>query len=192
MKETVAIIAAFLAMIGNVPYLTDVIRGRVKPHAYTWFVWTIVSAITFLGQLAKGAGVGALPAAVSEIFTICIFLFSLKYGFRAVIKADTYFLLLALAGVILWIMTKDPTGSVVIAVAIDLIAFVPTLRKAWENPKTENAMLYGMNVLRHILTLFSLQAYSIATTLHSIAMIGANSLMTGFLITKRGVGSDGE
>ena len=73
----------------------------------------------------------------------------------------------------------------VIAVTIDLIAFVPTIRKTWQNPKTETPILYGANVTRHVLTLFSLQAYNIATTLHSIAMIVTNSIMTGIILLKK-------
>ena len=98
------IIAAFIAIIGNTPYLIDVIKKRVKPHPYTWFVWVIVSAIILFGQIAKGAGVGALPTAVAEIFTIIIFIFSLQYGFKYIVKTDTYFLLIALLGIIPWII----------------------------------------------------------------------------------------
>jgi hypothetical protein len=181
-KEIFAIVAAFLAIAGNVPYVIDILKGRVKPHAYTWFVWTVVSAIVFFGQLSKGAGIGALPTAVSEVFTLIIFLLSIKYGFRHVTKTDTFFLLLALAGIIPWIITNDPTVSVIIAVSIDVIAFFPTLRKTWREPKTEMPILYGANVARHILALFSLQAYNIATMLHSIAMISTNLMMTVLLI----------
>ena len=185
MKDVLAIIAALIAVGGNVPYLRDAFRKRVKPHPYTWLVWTIVSGITFFGQLEKGAGIGALPAGVAEIFTICIFLFSLQYGFKYVVKTDKYFLAAALLGLIPWIVSDDPTISVVIAVTIDLIAFVPTIRKTWQNPKTETPILYGANVTRHVLTLFSLQAYNIATTLHSIAMIVTNSIMTGIILLKK-------
>ncbi len=178
MKETIAIIAAILAIVGNIPYLIDIIKKRVQPHPYTWFIWTIVSAITFFGQLSKGAGIGALPTGASEIFTLIIFLFSLQYGFKNIVKTDTYLLIIALLGLIPWIITKDATISVIIAVCIDLIAFIPTLRKTWRNPQTETPVLFSMNALRHILTLFSLQSYNIATTLHSIAMIITNSLMT--------------
>ncbi len=87
-------------------------------------------------------------------------------------------------GIIPWVLFRDPTISVIIVVAIDLIAFIPTLRKTWLDPATETPMLYSMNVSRHILTLFSLQAYNIATTLHSIAMIVTNSFMT-FLILRK-------
>lgn len=178
MKEIVAVVAAILAIIGNVPYLRDVITRRVQPHPYTWLVWSLVSCIVFFGQVAKGAGIGAVPTAASEIFTIIIFFFSLQYGFRNIKKVDTLFLIVALLGLVPWILTNDPTISVIIAVSIDLIAFMPTIRKTWRQPKSETPILYRMNVLRHILMLLSLQAYNIATTLHSIAMITSNSLMT--------------
>ena len=180
-KEFIAIIAGFIAIAGNLPYLIDIVKKRVEPHPYTWLVWTIVSGITFFGQIAKGAGVGAVPTGAAEILTIIIFLFSLQYGFKNIKKIDTYFLVFALLGIIPWILTKDPTISIVIVVSIDLIAFVPTLRKTWNLPRSETPLLYGANVLRHVLTLFSLQAYNIATMLHSIAMIITNSIMVIFI-----------
>src|SRR5665213_967161 len=185
MKDVLAVIASFIAIGGNVPYLRDAFRKRVKPHPYTWLVWTIVSGITFFGQLEKGAGIGAMPAGVAEVFTIIIFLFSLQYGFKYVKRSDKYFLAAALLGLIPWIVSRDPTVSVIIAVSIDLIAFVPTIRKTWQHPKTETPVLYGANVIRHVLTLFSLQAYNIATTLHSIAMIVTNTIMTGIIVLKK-------
>lgn len=185
MKETIAIVAAFMAVIGNVPYLIDVLKKKIKPHPYTWLVWSIVSAVTFFGQVAKGAGVGAIPTGVAEIFTVIIFFFSLRYGFKNIQKRDTVFLIIALLGLVPWLLTKDPTISVIIVVSIDLIAFIPTIRKTAEHPKTESPALYSMNVARHTLSLFSLEAYNIATTLHSITMIIVNSLMTYLMVRKK-------
>lgn len=185
MKETIAIIAALLAVIGNVPYLIDVLKRRVEPHAYTWFIWTIVSCVIFFGQLAKGAGVGAIPTAAAEIFTVIIFFASLRNGFKHITRTDNIFLAVALLGLIPWALTKDPTISVIIVVTIDLIGFIPTIRKTWRHPETETPILYSMNVLRHILSLFSLQAYNIATTLHSIAMTFTNALMVRAILRKK-------
>lgn len=191
MKEAFAIVAAVLAIIGNTSYLRDVMKGVVQPHPYTWFIWSIVSMTTFFGGLAKGAGIGALPTGVAEGFTIIIFLFSLKCFFNgemAVIRRiDHYFLAAALIGLIPWALTKDPTISVVTVVLVDIVAFIPTLRKTWQHPETERPLLYEMNVARHILTLCSLQSYNIATTVHSIAMIVTNTIMTVFIKRKRTV-----
>jgi hypothetical protein len=185
MKEIIAIIAALVAIAGNLPYLIDIIRKRIQPHPYTWLVWTIVSGITFFGGLAKGAGIGALPTGAAEIFTVIIFLFSLQYGFKQIVKTDTYFLIAALLGLIPWALTKDPTISVIIVVSIDVIAFIPTLRKTWKRPTTETPLLFGANVLRHGLTLFSLQAYNVATMLHSLVMIIINSMMVGIILNPK-------
>jgi hypothetical protein len=184
-KETLAVIAALLAVAGNVPYLRDIYKARVEPHAYTWFVWTLVSGITLAGQIVKGAGVGALPTAVAWVFTFIIFLYSLRYGLKHITRTDTVFLVIALFGLIPWALTRDPTVSVIVAVGIDLVAFIPTLRKTWQQPHTETPMLYGMNVARHVLALFALEAYNISTTLHSIAMIIMNSLMTSIILMRR-------
>lgn len=185
MKNVLAVIAAIVALVGNIPYLRDAISKRVTPHPYTWLVWTIVSGITLFGQIAKGAGIGALPTAVAELFTVAIFLYSLQFGFKHVVRSDNYYLAAALLGLVPWILTKDPTLSVVIAVAIDLVAFTPTIRKTWCAPKTETPELYAANVVRHVLTLFSLQSYNVATTLHSIAMIVTNSTMTSIILVKK-------
>jgi len=189
MKEVLAIVAAALACIGNISYLKDVLKERVHPHPYTWFIWSVVSMTTFFGGLAKGAGIGALPTGVAEGFTIVIFLFSLKYLFQKKVsyvrKVDNYFFAAAVLGLIPWFITKDPTISVIIVVLIDIIAFIPTLRKTWINPATEKPLLYTMNLSAHILTLFSLQAYNIATTFHSVAMILTNALMVLFIQRKR-------
>lgn len=188
-KILIAIAASILAIIGNVSYLKDILKGKVIPHPYTWFIWSIVSMTTFFGGLAKGAGVGALPTGIAEAFTIIIFIFSLKYLFQRkaghIRKIDNYFLVIALAGLIPWALTKDPTISVIIVVLIDIVAFIPTLRKTWEHPRTEKPLLYEMNVARHVLTLFSLGSYNIATMFHSIAMICTNILMTVFIKRKR-------
>lgn len=185
MKIALAIIAASLAVAGNVPYLRDTWRGKVKPHPYTWLVGSIVSGTVFFGMLEKGAGIGSLPVLVSEGFTVLIFLFSLKFGFTKITASDRMFLLLALLGLVPWIITKDPTLSVVIAVGVDILSLAPTFRKSWKYPSTESPILYGSNVLRHILALASLQTYNIATTLHSIAMILVNTALAGVIARKR-------
>lgn len=177
--------AALLAIAGNLPYVWDILRGRVKPHPFTWLVGSIVSGTVFFGILAKGAGVGALPVAVAEIFTIIIFILSLKYGFKGITSSDKIFLVIALLGLVPWFVTSDPTLSIVIAVGIDLASFAPTFRKTWKYPSTEIPVLYGSNVLRHMCMLFSLQTYNVATTLHSVAMILINFAMVCVILLRR-------
>lgn len=185
MKTILIVIAAGLALIGNIPYLVDVIKGRAKPHPYSWFVWSIVSMVTLIGGIQKGAGLAAIAIGASEIFTILIFVFALRAGiknsFKNIKKQDTIFLIIALLGLIPWFITKDPTISVVVVVCIDLVAFIPTLIKTYKDPTSETYLLYAMNVARHILILLTVGQFNLATTFHSFAMIATNSAMTAFI-----------
>lgn len=185
MKETLAIIAGILAVVGNIPYVRDVFRGRIEPHPYTWFVASVVSGIIFFGQVAKGAGMGALPTLVSELFTIVIFVLSLRFGLKHVRASDIYFLVFALLGLVPWYITKDATVSVVCAVLIDIVGIAPAMRKTWNNPTTERPFLYGTNVIRHVLALGALETYNVATMLHSLVMLVTNSLMTSIILFKK-------
>lgn len=180
-----ALLAVILALVGNIPYLRSIIRGQVQPHPYTWMIWSIVSMVTFFGAVQRGAGIGALPTGIAELFTIIIFFYSLRYGWRSIRPIDHIFLGIALLGIIPWIITRDPTISVITVVSIDLVAFISTLRKAYTDPTTEHPGLYMSNVGRHILTLISLRTYNIATTLHSIVMIITNTMMSYFIIRKK-------
>ncbi len=184
MKEFFAVLASLLAIIGYFPYLRDTYRGRIEPHAYSWLVWALVSGITLAGQILKGAGIGALSTGFACAFSSVIFFYSLRFGLKHITRTDTVFLIAALLALVPWAFTKDPTLSVIIAVGIDLAAFVPTIRKTWRSPATESSFLYIMNASRHVFALFSLEAYNIATASHSIAMVAANALMTMFIMLR--------
>jgi hypothetical protein len=171
------IFASILSILGNVPYLKSILKKEIEPHPFSWFAWSIVSLTVLFGAYLKGGGIGVIPILVSEIFTILIFLFSLKYGFKNFDKKDIAFILLAIIGLVPWYLTKDPTYSVVIMVLIDLVAFFPTIRKTLNSPESENNILYQMNFLRHFLILFSLDKINIATSFHSFAMIIINLIM---------------
>lgn len=43
MKEIIGVTAVLLAFISYAPYIRDILKGRTKPHVYSWFVWGFVS-----------------------------------------------------------------------------------------------------------------------------------------------------
>jgi hypothetical protein len=176
------ILASLLAVAGNTPYIRDVLKNKVFPHPVSWLLWSIVSLVTFLGVWQKGGGIGSIPMLISELFTLTIFFISLKNGFKNVNRKDLYLLATALLGLIPWIITKDPTLSVLVVVAVDLVAFVPTITKTYKNPSSENHLLYGSNVIRHVLIILSLQAYNLATTSHSVTMLVLNIVMVYLIV----------
>jgi len=49
-KNILGIIATVLVFIGYIPYLRDIVKGKTKPHIYSWFLWCFVTLIAFALQ----------------------------------------------------------------------------------------------------------------------------------------------
>lgn len=183
--EFFVFIAVILAAAGHIPYFWAALRGKVQPHPYTWFIGTVVSGIVVAGLFSRGGGLGTIPVLVTWLFTVAIFYLSLRKGIDAIKWVDAFPLILALLGIVIWILWKDPTVTVAIAVFIDVVSFAPTIRKTWANPSSEAPVLYGSNVLRHFLIIASLTSFNFVTLAHSVAMIAMNMFMYSLIVFRR-------
>lgn len=183
--EIIGIVTVVMGIGLHVPYLVDTIKGTIKPHPFTWILWTLLTIIVFVAQVIDGAGPGAWGTGIVGVFCIAITLASLRYGFENIKKSDVMMLVFGLMTIPLWILTNDPTLSVIIIVVIDLIAFAPTYRKSYLKPYDEPLYLYSLNVLRHGLSLFAIINFTIATALFPLMVGLANGTMALFLIWRR-------
>lgn len=178
MKETLGFVTIILSIIGHVPYIIDTVRGKTKPHIFTWVIWSIITLLAFFGQWVKGGGAGSWGTGVTGLMAICITLFAIKKGVKDITLSDKIFFVGALLAIIPWYLTKDPTISVIIAATIDFSAFVPTIRKTIKNPKSETLATYSINIVRHILSFIALENYNLVTVLYPAYLLGMNSVMT--------------
>ena len=48
-----------LDLMANIPYAVRVTRGIIRPHPFTWLIWTILTFIMATVQFEAGAGGGA-------------------------------------------------------------------------------------------------------------------------------------
>ncbi len=190
MKETLGLITIILSIVGHVPYIIDTVRGKTKPHIFTWIIWSIITLLAFLGQWTKGGGAGSWGTGITGLMAICITIFALKKGTKDITLSDKIFFIGALLAIIPWYLTKDPTLSIIIAAAIDVSAFIPTIRKTIINPKSETFATYSINIIRHILSLVALERYNLATVLYPVYLLSMNLIITiimfrPYLVSKR-------
>jgi uncharacterized protein with PQ loop repeat len=184
-KEVLGVVGIVLVIVGQIPYVINVLKKKTTPHFYTWLIWSITTIIIFLGQVTAGAGAGAWITGVNGAMTIFITLLSLKYGTKDVRAVDTFFLCLALLGIVLWMLTSDPLYSVVLSSIIGVVAYFPTIRKSWKDPQSETASLYGISFVRHILSLFALSSYNITTIIYPLSAGIMNAITLAVVSRKR-------
>lgn len=182
MKETLGLIAVALTIIGHLPYITDIFKGKTRPHIFTWVVWAIVTVLAFIGQWQKGGGAGSWTTGVTGVITIFIAILAVRNGSKDITRTDKICFIAALISIIPWYLTKDPTLSIIIITLIDVFAFIPTVRKTIKNAGTETLFTYALNILRHGLSVVALANYNIATYLYPIALLIMNLVMTFIIL----------
>lgn len=172
-------VAVFLALFSSSLYIRDIFRGNTKPHIYTWLIWSIVTSIAFLGQWVSGGGPGAWATGVTTLVTVFILLLSLKggYGTKDITHFDKICLVLAIASILPWVLTKSVLWSVIFATLIDLIAFIPTMRKTWHAPHSESLGSIYVDALKHSLSIFSMGSYTFLNWMYPASVLTANFII---------------
>lgn len=182
-KELIGIITILLSIIGHAPYIIDTWKGKTKPHLFTWVTWSIIVAIAFLGQWVSGGGAGSWGTGVTGAMVVIIALLAIRKGTKDIARSDKIFFAAALIGIIPWIITKDPTLSIIVISVIDFCAYVPTIRKTINDPGSETLITYLLNLVRHPLSLFAISQYNLATVLYP-AYLSAMSLIIVVIILR--------
>jgi len=185
MKQIIGIVSVLLAIVAYVPYFRDIIKGKTKPHVYTWFVWGLVTSIIFALQVKGGGDWGVYVTLSAAVLSFAVFAFGLKNGNKDIHKIDTVFLLVALLALGMWLFAKQPVSSVIILVTIDMLGFAPTIRKSWNKPYDETLFTWSLNGFRHGLSILALGSYNILTLLYPLAWTIANILFSVMLIIRR-------
>lgn len=185
-KNLLGIVAAALVFVGYIPYIRDVFKGKTQPHIYSWFLWAFVTSIAFALQFSGGAGSGAfVTLAAAVMCVVIIFLGFFKKNKVQIVKLDTVFLVLAFIALGLWLLAKQPVLSALLATAVDLLGFAPTIRKSWNNPHSETVSFYFLNTFRFGLAVVALQKYSVVTAAYPISWLIANGLFAMMLVIRR-------
>ena len=188
-KELLGIIAIVIAFVSYIPYIRDIIKGKTKPHAFPWFVYSLMTGIAFFGQIAGGGGAGAWVNGLTAVVCFIIFIFGLIKGRANITLIDWVSLLGAGVALILWFITKGPLISVILVTVIDALGFFPTFRKSYHKPHEETLVTYFLSGVKYIFAIFALDTFSVVTVLFPLYLVIANfAFVVVALIRKKQLG----
>jgi hypothetical protein len=191
-KEWTGLFGIAVAAVQYVPYCWNIFRRKIRPHAFSYLIWAVAAAIVFAAQYSDNAGPGAWVLAFSACACFLATALSARQGFGYVRRGDWLALIAALASIPLWMATKNPFSAVMINTFIDMMAYVPTFRKAWHHPREDSCRQYGVGISKHTLSLLALAHYDLTTTLTSAMVIFFNSVTIALLLYRRAALRDRE
>ncbi len=166
-------------------YIKDIIRHRTRPHAFSWFIWGFPTLVIFFAQFLNHAGAGSWATALTGIFCVIIFLLSLWYGEKNITRSDRISLLAALLAMALWLVAKDPLGTVILITVIDIVGFIPTMRKSIMKPHEETLSTYVLGGTKWILSILCMAHFSWIVLIYPVAMVFTNWLGACLIVSRR-------
>ncbi|MBR9833930.1 MAG: hypothetical protein GYB42_01765 [Alphaproteobacteria bacterium] len=186
LKQLASATAFILTFAAFYPYIRGILKGTVKPHVFSWFIWGAGTFVVFLAQLSDGAGLGGWPVGLSGVITVCVAALAWQRATdRSIVPIDWLFLGLALSALPFWYFTQTPLAAVLILTLVDMLGFGPTMRKGYHFPYEENVSLFAISIVRNGFILLALEHYSWTTVLFPAAVGTACIIFVGMLVWRR-------
>lgn len=177
--------ASVLAIAASIPYIISVQQGKTKPHLFSWFIWFSINVIAFSAQIADGAGPGAWVTLTSGLAALYVFIMALRiYKTLDITRSDWIAFVLSLAGIPLWIITKEPLAAAITVTFVNLMAYIPTIRKVWHHPETENGPSFVLHTSKWWVGIFGLTQFNLTTLIYPL-IIGLANAVTVIVIYSR-------
>ena len=159
MHTPFAIAGSVVNFAACVSYVRAILKGEAAPNRVTWFLWALVPVIAGAAQWRSGVGISTLVVLSVGLGPACIVLasFVAATGSWKLGPFDYVCGACSLAALALWAVSGDPVTAIVLSILADAAAALPTLRKAWLAPATEDRSAYLIALVGMILGILSVQ-----------------------------------
>lgn len=184
-KTLLTVVAILFALLAYINYFRDIFKGKTKPHAFTWLVWCTMSTVAFFSQVSDGGGVGTWVLAFTALVDFAIFTLAIYKGKTDITNMDWFCLMGAFLGVALFTFNNDPPMSLIIISAVDIIGFIPTVRKSATKPYQETMATFGFTSLKYVFAILALENYTFITVYYPAVVATMNALFVIYLTEMR-------
>lgn len=159
MLEIIGVFGGLLAIAGSIPYMLDAYKKKITPHRITWGIFTLVDIIAIANQLAAGATNSVWLVVGFAVANLTIFVLSLRHGFGGTERLDIIVLCGAILGVIAWQISGHPIASIIANLVVITLAFAPTYKKGWLDPKSETPTVFLFGAIASLLAAISIGGF---------------------------------
>lgn len=171
-------IAGVLILTSQFTYIRSIFLRKIKPSALSWLGWFFLMAVTVYSQIVDtGWNVSLLGISFATFGCgfICIASFSLKqYSLE---KQDWYYLALGLLCVLFYVVFQNPWLTTWFGIIGDFVIGIPTIKKAYKEPKTEKTGAWYFSLSSWFLSLILSFRYNLIYSLFPLYLLAFNLIM---------------
>lgn len=171
--------------IGYFFYLKDMFLGTSKPHLFTWLIWAITWFTWFGIQALNGWWYWSLIMLYFAVIPSIIVVYALFKWEKNIENIDYLFLSIAAISLIFWLVLEAPLVSILLLLSIDIMAYLPTVRKSFMQPFDETLSLFGLVNIWYIASIITFDEKIFLNYSYPAALIFINTLFIGYILIRR-------
>ena len=181
------ILAGIIAVASAASYAVDTLKGGNQPNRVTWALWTLVPMITFSAQISQGVGLQSIFTFGGGFgpFLVLLASFVTRRAYWRLTAFDLLCGLISAAALLLWAITGKGLVALVLSVAADFFAAVPTIKKAYQVPASESGYPFLFGVVAAFITLLTIQEWTLANSAFAVYVLFTDGLIAGLVLFPR-------
>ena len=175
-------LAGLLVILGVIPYVIGILKGKTRPNRATYAIWAVVNVINVSSYITVGARTTIWTGLGFAFTAILILGLSVKHGMGGFSKFEVACLVLASIAIYLWVATKSAEIALFTSYAAIMLGFLPTIKKAYLLPHTENTISWVMVAIASSLNLTALSSWAPDIAITPVSNAVFDVIVTAFLL----------
>lgn len=161
-------ISGIIAILAFVPYIASILRHETRPSRASWVIWAVLGIVLLVSYHSSGATTTIWIPIVYATLPLIVFALSFRYGVGGYNYLDLVCLTGAAIGLLLWKITHVPETALYLNIFVDALGFLPTYKKAYLQPASENLPAWVIGTLATLLNLLAINKWQLNIALYPL------------------------
>ena len=181
-------IAGILSLLAFLPYIVAILRGQTRPNRATWWIWTTTGLVLGASYYSSGADTTMWVPVSYVIGPLLTAALAIRYGEGGWSRLDRGCLLGAGTGLLLWWLFDSPVVALITTLGVDFSGAVPTIRKAYLAPHTEDRLAWALFIAGNTFNLLAVDRWEFAIAVYPVYMFLASGSISALVLRPRRAG----
>ena len=179
------LLSVAVAIAAALIYVLQTLRGDVRPHPLSWFLFGALSATGYWVQRDQGAHQGSWTLLAMTIICFLFVAVSVLRGERSFSRREWAFAIAGGGVFTLYLFTKDANLAAALTTVVDALAFGPTFVRGWAYPRKDSVTSFALNGAKFVPSLMAMDPISFATSFYPATLLVLNSAVALMLVMRR-------
>jgi hypothetical protein len=170
-QATLVLISFIIFIIGDIPYIIDILKKKTKPRIVSWAVWGTLGAISGFASLSDYQYPAAFLSFLGAVMIFIIIALGYKHGDRHFSALDIVCFIGSMCGLVLWYFSGSASLAILVVIGIDLIGTIPTVVHSWKKPHEETWITYASSAVGCVLIVMAASDWRVTSVAYPIYSI---------------------